>query len=217
MSTENKGVAPATTEPTAKINLQTGTVTPIPEKIYTSEKLTEIENRLNALLDTDQSKMDRAAKLKINLDLFALQNDEKAEIASLKKAESEAKVQEARNAKTKLVDDFGAAAIENYIASNDKKLSIDDKNAKNDTFHKLRENVVNAVLGSKPVTASTGTATATGTKGETGTKIRDRYIALKAEGKTNTEAEKAIVAEGFSRGTTGAVCLAYRREIGEVA
>lgn len=197
----------------------TAKVVTLPEPEPTSPKLVEIRAAIDSKLSTDQSKLDRAGKLALNLEIFGLTNDEKTEIANIKKATAEAKSAEARNAKIKVADDYAAAAIANHIAQNDKKLSLDDKNAANDTFHKLRETVINAILGSRPTATKDGTATekSTGTKGETGKKIVEAFLANRATGMTDTENVKAIIASGFSRGTTGAVVLAYQREIGEKA
>lgn len=189
--------------------------TPAPAPEPTSEKLTDIRAKIDAALNTDQSKFTRDQKLAINMQIFELGQDEKTEIANIKKAENEAKIQEARNAKIKMIDDLLAAHDANNAAIKS-KMTIDEKNAVNDTFHKLRENVVNAVLGSKPTSAASGAAT-TGTRGETGKKIVARYLELKAEGVNITEAKKRIEAEGFARGTVGAEILKYQREIGEVA
>lgn len=186
-----------------------------PAPAPTSEKLTDIRAKIDAALNTDQSKFTRDQKLAINMQIFELGQDEKTEIANIKKAENEAKIQEARNAKIKMIDDLLAAHDANNAAIKS-KMTIDEKNSVNDTFHKLRENVVNAVLGSKPTSAAVGAGT-TGTRGETGKKIVARYLELKAEGFYITEAKKRIEAEGFARGTVGAEILKYQREIGEVA
>lgn len=196
-------------------NEQTKTA-PLPEPEPTSPKLVEIRAAIDAKLSTDQSKLDRAGKLALNLEIFGLTNDEKTEIANIKKAAAEAKSAEARNAKIAVVDNLIAAAIASHVAQADKKLTMDEKNAANDTMHKFRETVVNQILGSKPTVANPGgSEKSTATKGETGKKIVEAFLANRASGMTDTENVKAIITSGFSRGTTGAVVLAYQREIGE--
>lgn len=213
----NETLKPGTgaTNLVAAVNNTKNAETPAPAPEPTSEKLTEIRAKIDAALNTDQSKFTRDEKLKLNMQIFELGQDEKTEIANIKKLANEAKAQEARNAKIAMIDNLIAAHDANMAAVKNNKLSLDEKNAFNDTFHKLREDVVNAVLGSKPASAAaTGT---TGTRGETGKKIVARYLELKAEGVNITEAKKRIEGEGFARGTVGAEILKYQREIGEVA
>lgn len=178
----------------------------------TSEKLTAIRAEITKLEDiqiTWTKATPRDERLKLNLELFKLGNDEKAEIANIEKAEREAKAMEARNAKISMIDELLAAHVANNTAIGDKKMSIEDKNAVNNKFHKLRETVVNAVLGSKPIAAVSGDKPA-GTKGATGQEIVDLYDKYRAEGKTDKEARDAIKAAGHSRGTTDAVILAAK-------
>lgn len=175
----------------------------------TSEKLTAIRAEIDAKLGIDQSKLDRKGKLDLNLEIYKLGNDERVEIANIEKAEREAKAMEARNAKISMIDELLAAHVANNTAIGDKKMSIEDKNAVNNKFHKLRETVVNAVLGSKPIAAVSGDKPA-GTKGATGQEIVDLYDKYRAEGKTDKEARDAIKAAGHSRGTTDAVILAAK-------
>jgi len=52
-------------------------------------------------------------------------------------------------------------------------------------------------------------------KAGTGAEIVDLYKQMKARGVSTTQATKDIIAKGYSRGTTGAVILAYRRSIGD--
>lgn len=192
----------------------TQTVAPATKPEPTSEKLIAIRAEITKLEDiqiTWTKATPRDERLKLNLELFKLGNDEKAEIANIEKADREAKAMEARNAKIAMIDELLVAHVANNAAIGDKKMSIEDKNAINDKFHKLRETVVNAVLGSKPTQAATATGDKTpGTKGATGQEIVDLYDKYRAEGKTDKEARDAIKAAGHSRGTTDAVILAAK-------
>lgn len=197
----------------------------VPAAEVTSPKLVEIRTAMDAIFDkqaTFTKETPRADKVAANVELFKLGNDEKAEIANIKKAENDAKIAEARNARVKMLDDLLAAYSANQAGIGNTKLKLEDKNALNDTYHKLRENVVNELLAkyakSTPATATaTGDKHATGTKGSTSATIREAFIANRAAGMTDTDNVKAIIASGQSRGTTGAVVLAYQREIGEKA
>lgn len=198
----------------------TTVVTPKPE--VTSEQLLKIRADIDAALDAQSKLTDRKARLDANIEIYKLQNLEKAEMANIARAENEKVVIEKRNERLKIADtliDFHAAML---ALKADKKALPADVTAAEEAFKTQLETVKNELLGkyanstpAKPAAATNGDAKPAGSRGATGAAIREKYIANKAAGMSNTDAEKAIVAEGFSRGTTGAVCLAYRREIGE--
>lgn len=197
---------------------------PAPAEV-TSPKLLEIRAAMDAIFakqDAFTKDTPRKDKLDANLELFKLTNDEKAEQANIKKAEADAKIAEARNARVKMLDDLLSAYTASQAAIGS-GMPIEESNVLNDTYHKLREEVVNQLLakfaGSAPAkTAKDGTVTvSTGTKGATGQRIRAAFIANRTTGMTDTDNVKAIIASGESRGTTGAEVLKYQREIGEKA
>lgn len=154
---------------------------------------------------------DAPEAVEAKLAVYKIDQDIKAEIASLRKIEADAKIAEQRNARVALVDNYDAAVL---ALTNAKK---DDKPAAQDEVNTAREVIVNELLAryatSKPATG--GTATTSGTKGATSKAIVELYIANKAGGMNDTENKKAIEAAGYSRGTTGAAVLAYQKEIGE--
>jgi hypothetical protein len=78
---------------------------------------------------------------------------------------------------------------------------------KNDLIAKLPAPRTVVANGDKPA--------ATGTKGQKTAEIRAMFDANRAAGMNDTDNVKAIIASGQSRGTTGAVVLAYQRELGE--
>lgn len=83
-------------------------VAPAPEP--TSDKLTEIRGRMaDAFSKLQGTKFGTPEQKDASLELFKIENEEKAEIANIKKAEADAKVQEARNARIALLDNYDAA------------------------------------------------------------------------------------------------------------
>lgn len=116
-----------------------------------------------------------------------------------------AKLAEARNQRVAMFDNAVAAALSAGTDS--------------EAFKGLREAVVNELLAkfgtATKATTTASTSASTGERGATGKRIREAFIANRAAGMNDTDNAKAIIASGESRGTTGAVILAYQREIGE--
>lgn len=201
----------------------------VPEKVYTSDKLTELQAEEARLWDVvkgllNEGKMGSKEFNDANLAIYKVQADVKAEIANLKNIEQQQILAEKRQARLQLIANRDAARDANMAAQADANMSQEDKNAAYDEFKKHNEILENELLAkfgtSKPSTpAKDGVASpstpAGGGKGSTGDQIRSRYIALTGGGMTATDAVKTIIGEGFSRGTTGAVVLAYQRSIGE--
>ncbi len=185
----------------------------------TSPALLAIREAMNAKFAEVQKATDMKAALALNTELFKLQQDEKSEIAAIAKAEKDAELEVKRNERAKLVTDFEAAAIADATLQAS-KASKEDKEKSKDALTAQRDALTNELLGrlaaSSPSKTATGN-TATGTKGAIAADIRSAFVANRAAGMTDTANIKAIIESGFSRGTTGAVVLAYQREIGEKA
>ena len=153
-------------------------------------------------------------------DLFKLGNDINAEIANVKKAEVAAKAAELRTERLANLEDYKNAVLLHFTAIQkpaNKRTPEEVEAIKlhSDNEKSAYDNLANMILGSVPKQHVATVAKDGVPKESKGIAIRDMYIANKAAGMTNTQAEKAIVELGYSRGTTGAVCLAYRKEIGE--
>lgn len=85
----------------------------------TSAKLTEIRAKQDEIFQQLKLQNDRKSQDYKDLKLqdFKLDNEEKAEIANIKKAESDAKVAEARNARIALVDNYDKATGDAKVAA----------------------------------------------------------------------------------------------------
>jgi hypothetical protein len=127
-----------------------------------------------------------------SLDVFKTQKLVDAEIANIGKAAADAKLAEQRNARAKMADDLIAAV----------------KAGNADNIAAARELVVNELLAKYSHSSPAKTGTGTGTKGATSGAIREILLAEIASGHTVTDAKKAAEAQGYSRGTTGAVATA---------
>lgn len=222
MATSKKAVeqAPAQTEQT-KVNESVNGANVIETAPKVEQTPQQMLDELNGKLAEQKSiikshilgggEMDDKPVLDANLEIFRLQNLIKNEQSKLDKLAKDQELSEKRNARVALADNLINAVLAAY--------GITERNTENDAQFKSQEDVVKNELLAKYATStpakkeSDGSTTAS--KGATSQAIRERYIALTGEGKTSTEAIKAIIAEGFSRGTTGAVVLAYQKEIGE--
>jgi len=177
MANEKK---PATTE-AANQTAQTA-----PE--LTSAKLVEIQGKTaEAFAKLQGTKYNSPEYKDAKLELFKLDNEEKAEIANIKRAEQDAKVAEARNARIALVDNYDKATGDAKVAA--------------------REILVNELLArfsaSSPAKKSGGEKSSGGkTKSET---IAD----MMAAGNTYDE----MIAAGMGDGTIRTVAgnLKYRK------
>jgi hypothetical protein len=179
----------------------------------TSAKLVEINGKIDAInaeilggtikdVPTLQAKM---------METFTLQNAAKEEIANIKKLQAEQKAKELRDGKIALVDKLMDARDAYNAVTMD--MPQDERDAVTTRFRDARDKVIDLILGSVPkIVPATGEPSK---KGSTGAAILERYKALRAEGKNDTEARKIVVSEGHNDGTTGIVVLKYLREIGE--
>jgi hypothetical protein len=143
------------------------------------------------------------------LAMFKLQNAIKAEQAAIAAAEANRKAEEARNAKIAIVDNYAAAVLAAAA-----KGATDEQKA---AAAAMREQLVNLVVGAKVATATKPKGEGEGegaSKGATAAAIIAEYLSHLNAGMSDTEARKATIAAGYSRGTTGAVVLDYRRQNG---
>ena len=84
----------------------------------TSAKLTEIRGKQSEAFAKLQGTKYQSDEYKAaKKELWQLDNDEAAEIANIKKAEADAKIAEARNARIKLVDDYDKATGDAKVAA----------------------------------------------------------------------------------------------------
>jgi hypothetical protein len=94
---------------------------PVPTPEPTSAKLTEIRAKQAEVFATLQGlKFGTPEQKDASLQLFKLENEEKAEIANIKKAENDAKLQAARNERLKLIDDYDSATGDAKVAAREK-------------------------------------------------------------------------------------------------
>lgn len=168
----------------------------------TSEKLDALMAELAELADvpeqhTKLSKEWHDANMAIGKKYVEIE----AEKANIRKAEAAAKLAEARNAKLALIGAFKDA------------IGTDGEQAAYDAL--ANELLSKSATPAKKAADTDGTAKPAGERGATSKRIRERFIANRAAGMSDTDNVKEIIASGESRGTTGAVVLAYQREIGE--
>lgn len=206
MSTQNN--TPEQTTPV--VPEQTTPVVPVEP---TNEKTVLLNSEIDALFTKQDAEKDRAAKLAISMDIYRKQQELATEIANIRKHERELELIEARNARKALLDAVIYALEEVVKTNNDKKATIEEKNAVYDDF-KAKRDVVYAELtarygSSTPAKkANDGTPKEPGTRGGTSAAIKELLLGHLAAGKTLTEAKKLVEAEGYSRGTTGTVATA---------
>lgn len=151
-----------------------------------------------------------------NLELYKISQQIKSAEAEIVTAERQLEVANKRNERIKLFDDV-IVAHAHHLKTAASKATADEKRAAHDDFIAKSEIVKNELLA-KYATVSAPRAAGTGEpKGAKGAAIIAMYEANKATGMDVTANIKAIIASGHSRGTTGAVVLAHRKAIGEVA
>lgn len=190
--------------------------TPAPVvKVYTSEKLTELQNTRSGLLAAIRNETDEDKAFELNQELFGIGQQMKAEVARLKAEEARAEAEAKRAAKigelTKLVD----LAIANDKVASDKKATEEDKAAAKLALDAQFDVIANQILGSVPKVAAVKSAgTGEGGKKGTSAEIVEKHQANLAAGMTSTDSKKALVEAGYSRGTVGAAVLAWEKEQG---
>lgn len=164
------------------------------EKIYTSEKLTELEAKRKTLKKeaaiATMADDEKTADEKLT-EAWKVGEEIKKEIQALKDHERELEKKEKEAATVKLLDDVLNLHVSNLSAIGNDKLTIDEKNAINDAYHSARQIVVNRLLGSVPKVTVKGESK--GTKGAAGQAV----ITAMESGKTYDE----MIAEGHKDGT----------------
>lgn len=158
--------------------------------------------------------------LDANLEIYKINQLIKAEQAGLLKIAHEQEIAEKRNARIVLADNLVSAAVHHTKIHATKSSTADDKTAADDALAAASEVVKNELLAKFAVSTpsksvATGTTAVAGGKGATTLAIRAAFDANRASGMSDSANIKAIIDSGFSRGTTGAVVLAYQKELGE--
>lgn len=186
-----------------------------------SENLTKLQAELAAkwshmVAQTPGSK----EALDANLDVYKQQKLIDGEIATIRKGWADEELAVKRNERVKLLDNYIELVITDRAIQADKKADIATKDAATKEANDAREVLVNQLLSkfaaaAPAKTAANGTTTTAGPKGAKTAEIRAAFDANRAAGMGDTDNVKAIIASGHSRGTTGAVVLAYQRELGE--
>lgn len=165
------------------------------EKVYTSEKLVELEAKAKALKIEGSKAMiegnDKIADEKFT-EAWKVGEEIKKEIAAIKQHDAELARKEKEAATVKLLDDVLETYVANQSAIGNDSLTLDEKNALNDAYQKARQIVVNRLLGSVPKVKVEGT-TSTGAKGANGKAVREAIEA----GKTKTQ----MMEDGLTDGT----------------
>lgn len=217
-----KTEAPVNQEQPANVTQPTAEVAKT-EKVYTSDKLTE----LNAKLAEQRTAVRNAAAGTKDEDdaemaVWSTRKLIEAEVASLKQQERDRELAETRAKLKQPLDDLLAAHKDNLASIGNESMTIEQKNAINDGFVKLYDQIANVLMGgarkSAPVVklteegkpASNGTA-----KGSITATIRTLIAPMYASGKTGAEVRKEIIHNhGFNDGTANAAIKKYEEEIG---
>lgn len=185
----------------------------------TSEKLDDLKKQRTEVFGKIKQAENEEEMVKLTGELQRVDREISAEKLAIKKAENDAKIAEERAKRVKLVDDLLDLNVKNNTIQADKKASAEDKETAKLAFEAAREVVVNELLArygtAKP--AVSATKSEGGSKGKIGHEIVELFKGHRAAGLTDAAAIKAIIEAGYSRGTTGAVVLAYQRQIGEKA
>ena len=197
-----------TTENVTTAATATATATAI-AAAATSEKLQQLQQEASAQWEAIKGLEFGSKEFNDGqLAMFKLQNAIKAEQAAIAAAEVNRKAEEARNEKIAIVDNYAAAVLAAAA-----KGATDEMKA---TAAALREQLVNLVVGAKaPAPKVKGEGEGEGSsRGATAAAIIAEYLGHLNAGMSDTDARKATIAAGYSRGTTGAVVLEYRRQNG---
>lgn len=191
--------------------------TPAPAPKPTSEKLTQLEAEKKQLVANMLKCEPDTPEMEAAMEAVYKQNGLiKAEIAEIRKAEQAAKIAEARNAKLAVIAKYDEAR--DALRSLPKNAKEDERAAATDAFNAAKTALENLVIGSAGSTKAAtvpGDKKQPGEKGATSRRIIEKFLANRTAGMNDTDNVKAIIASGESRGTTGAVVLAWQRENGE--
>lgn len=198
------------TEPEAKAE-----PVPVPDKM--AELKNQLSTKWNEMIGLEAGSKEA---LTANLEVYKIQKQIEAEEANIRKAENDAKMVEQRNARVNLFKDAIEADRAAQKSAFDDNMSLEEKQKLSDEAKRTAEIVKTELLARYATSTPSKTASTNGTSapksgGTISSQIRELFIANRANNMTDTENVKAIIGQGYSRGTTGAVVLAYQKEIGE--
>lgn len=197
-------------------NTQVVNETPV-VKIYTSEKLLALQKSYSAKFAEGASMTDLKTQQAHMLETFKIGKEIDAEMSALKTADLAEQNQLARSKKLEILTVL--LATHAALLTLPKSATTADREAASDSFKNAETAAQDAILakgGGVPRAAKVaheGDKPA-GSKGSTGAAIVEMHIANIGAGMSPAESKAAIVASGHSRGTTGAVVLAWEKEQG---
>lgn len=204
---------------TTKETIVSPTIAPVPEP--TSAKLVELQSlkiaaqKLLTKTEVGTEDFDKSV-----LAITQIGDEIKKELANIKRLEAELKLADERNARVAKRVQFEEALraeMDYFYGEYKKTKNMEAMNLLTDATKKasivLDEELLNK---SRSIKTNGVTKTSSGvSKGDTGEKIIELFLANREAGMDDTENKKAVINAGFSRGTTGAVVLAWQRENGE--
>lgn len=215
----DKQVANGENQNVATETAQTATASKPAEPVYDSEKLQELKAEGAQLWEKmTQCEPGSVEANDALLAVYKNKNEQAAEVARIKADLAHKAIAEKRNAKIAelqaLLDAHTAnVAVQASDAPNEVK---DEANA---AFKSQFDAIANELCLRIGGTVAPKTDKPAATGGNGGGKIKEAieaaFIKNRADGMSDTENIKAIIASGYSRGTTGAVVLAWRRAQGE--
>lgn len=211
--------AATTNEPafgTPEADSQKTQVLPIPEKVYTNDKIEALRKSYAEKFASMATLTDHKQQQAAMLETFKINSEIESEIKTLKTTEIAAATEAAKQARLTLLTDVLAAQL--VLAQLPKNANEADKNSATDKFNSAKTAIEDVLLSKfahvkKAANVTEGDKPA-GNKGATGAEIVSLHVANLAGGMTPAESKAAIVTGGHSRGTTGAVVLAWEREQG---
>lgn len=186
-------------------------------KVYTSDKLVALKAAYSAKFEEGKLLTDYKQQQASMMETFKISKDIDAELSALKTADLAEQNQLLRSKKLAIVTVLLASQA--ALLTLPKNATEEARNNATDAFTAAKEAAEDAILakgGGVPRAAKVaheGDKPA-GSKGSTGAAIVELHIANLAAGMTAAESKAAIVAGGHSRGTTGAVVLAWEKEQG---
>jgi hypothetical protein len=197
--------------------MNTENATPVQEqvvKVYTSEKLTELKGKRAELMAAIRTEQDDDKAFELNQELFGIGQQMKAEVARLKAEEAKAENEAKRAAKIAELSKLVNLGIVNDKVAADKKATEEDKAAAKLAYDTQFDIIANQILGSLPKAPSAPKAEGGPAKSGTSAEIVEKHQANLAAGMNATDSKKALVEQGFSRGTVGAAVLAWEKANG---
>lgn len=179
----------------------------------TSEKLEQLRAELKTLkLAAKSAASDSPEEEDAMLAVWKQNQLIKAEVANIEKAAKEAEVEAKRQKQIELRINYKAAVLANDGKKATAETAEAEKLAQDALDNQLLARFSSAAPAKK---AADGTQKEVGERGATAKRITEMFLANRAAGMNDTDNKKAIVAAGESRGTTGAVVLAWQQANGE--